>query len=122
MDGVSLLVNTTNQGMHGQPGLDVQLDTLPTTALVSDAIYIPLETPLLAAARARGAQRAVPEIGGEQLPFRLFDPAILAILGVAAPNREDLAANEVAVREGGFLDHSLKLGPDFCVGVGIHGR
>ena len=54
MDGVSLLVNTTNQGMHGQPGLDVQLDTLPTTALVSDAIYIPLETPLLAAARARG--------------------------------------------------------------------
>jgi shikimate dehydrogenase len=30
------------------------LEALPATALVSDAIYIPLETPLLAAARARG--------------------------------------------------------------------
>ncbi len=54
MAGVALLVNTTNQGMHGQPGLDVRLEALPTSALVSDAIYIPLETPLLAAARARG--------------------------------------------------------------------
>ena len=54
MAGVALLVNTTNQGMHGQPGLDVHLEALPATALVSDAIYIPLETPLLAAARARG--------------------------------------------------------------------
>ena len=52
--GIALLVNTTNQGMHGQPELDLQLDQLPTTALVSDAIYIPLETPLLQAARLRG--------------------------------------------------------------------
>jgi shikimate dehydrogenase len=54
MAGVALLVNTTNQGMHGQADLDVRLDALPKTALVSDAIYIPLETPLLAAARVRG--------------------------------------------------------------------
>jgi len=54
LDGIALLVNTTNQGMHGQPELDIQLDRLPTTALVSDAIYIPLETPLLKAARLRG--------------------------------------------------------------------
>ena len=54
MDGVSLLVNTTTQGMHGQPALDVQLDALPREAWVSDAVYIPLETPLLAAARQRG--------------------------------------------------------------------
>lgn len=51
---VALLVNTTNLGMHGQPELDIQLDCLPTTALVSDAIYIPLETPLLKTARLRG--------------------------------------------------------------------
>jgi shikimate dehydrogenase len=50
----ALLVNTTNQGMHGQPELDVQLHELPVNALVSDAIYVPLETPLLAAARQRG--------------------------------------------------------------------
>ena len=54
MDGAALLVNTTNQGMYGQPPLDVVLDALPPSAMVSDAIYIPLETPLLAAARLRG--------------------------------------------------------------------
>ena len=54
MEGCALLVNTTNQGMYGQAPLDVNLDALPKTALVSDAIYIPLETPLLEAARLRG--------------------------------------------------------------------
>jgi shikimate dehydrogenase len=50
----AMLVNTTSQGMSGQPALDLSLDTLPTTALVSDIVYVPLETPLLAAARKRG--------------------------------------------------------------------
>ncbi len=54
LSGVAMLVNTTNQGMHGQPELDLQLEELPTTALVSDAIYIPLETHLLAQAKKRG--------------------------------------------------------------------
>ncbi len=54
MAGVSLLVNTTIQGMHGQSTLDVVLDALPRAAMVSDAIYIPMETPLLAQARLRG--------------------------------------------------------------------
>lgn len=52
--GAALLVNTTNQGMHGEAALDVRLDHLPVQALVSDIIYVPLETPLLAAARLRG--------------------------------------------------------------------
>jgi shikimate dehydrogenase len=54
LSGVALLVNTTNQGMHGEPELDLRLDHLPATALVSDAIYIPLETTLLRNARLRG--------------------------------------------------------------------
>jgi shikimate dehydrogenase len=49
-----LLVNTTNQGMQGQPALDLRLDQLPAQALVSDIIYVPMETPLLSAARSRG--------------------------------------------------------------------
>jgi shikimate dehydrogenase len=49
-----MLVNTTSQGMVGQPALDLALDKLPHAALVSDLIYIPKETPLIAAARARG--------------------------------------------------------------------
>lgn len=54
LDGAAMLVNTTNQGMYGQPSLEIKLDALPKSAMVSDLIYIPLETPLLAAARERG--------------------------------------------------------------------
>ena len=52
--GAAMLVNTTNQGMEGMPPLDIALDELPISALVVDIIYIPRETPLLAAARRRG--------------------------------------------------------------------
>ena len=54
LQGVSLLVNTTNQGMHGQEALDLDLHALPLDALVCDIIYVPLETHLLKAARLRG--------------------------------------------------------------------
>lgn len=50
----SLLVNTTSLGMTGQPPLDLDLDALPTSAIVNDIVYTPLETPLLKAARKRG--------------------------------------------------------------------
>jgi shikimate dehydrogenase len=53
-----LLVNTTSLGMHGQPALNVDLGLLPSHAVVADLVYVPLETPLLAAARARGLQTA----------------------------------------------------------------
>jgi shikimate dehydrogenase len=62
LDGAALLVNTTSQGMVGQPPLEISLDRLPRAALVSDIVYIPMETPLLAAARARG-NRAVNGLG-----------------------------------------------------------
>ncbi len=52
--GAALLVNTTNQGMHGQPALDLHLHALPREAVVADIVYAPLITPLLAAASQRG--------------------------------------------------------------------
>jgi shikimate dehydrogenase len=52
--GAALLVNTTSLGQTGQPPLDLALDALPESAAVNDIVYVPLETPLLAAARARG--------------------------------------------------------------------
>ncbi len=52
--GASLLVNATSLGMEGQPALDLPLDNLPRAAIVNDIVYVPLETPLLAAARVRG--------------------------------------------------------------------
>lgn len=54
MEGAAMVVNTTSQGMVGQPALDINLDQLPENALAVDIIYIPLETPFLAAARQRG--------------------------------------------------------------------
>ncbi|HLW27200.1 MAG TPA: shikimate dehydrogenase [Kiloniellales bacterium] len=50
----SLLVNTTSLGMSGQPPLEIDLSPLPASALVNDIVYVPIETALLAAARARG--------------------------------------------------------------------
>jgi shikimate dehydrogenase len=52
--GATLLVNTTSLGMKGQPPLDLDLARLPKDAVVDDIVYVPLETPLLAAARTRG--------------------------------------------------------------------
>ena len=54
LEGATLLVNTTSLGMKGQPPLDLDLARLPTAAVVDDIVSVPLETPLLAAARARG--------------------------------------------------------------------
>jgi len=54
LEGVAMVVNTTSCGMVGQPALDLRLDRLAKSALAADIIYIPLETPFLAAARARG--------------------------------------------------------------------
>lgn len=49
-----VVVNTTSLGMKGQPGLDVSVAHLAGDCVVADIVYVPLETPLLAAARARG--------------------------------------------------------------------
>jgi shikimate dehydrogenase len=53
-----LLVNTTSLGMHGQPALELDASLLPSHAVVADLVYVPLETPLLSAARARGLRTA----------------------------------------------------------------
>jgi shikimate dehydrogenase len=53
-----LLVNTTSLGMNGQPPLHVDVELLPAQAVVADLVYVPLQTPLLAAAQARGLRTA----------------------------------------------------------------
>ena len=49
-----LLVNATSLGMTGKEPLEMDLSRLPVGALVTDIVYAPLITPLLAAAKARG--------------------------------------------------------------------
>jgi len=53
-----LLVNTTSLGMKGQPSLELDVGQLPSYAVVADLVYVPLDTPLLAAARAHGLKTA----------------------------------------------------------------
>src|SRR5712672_2841452 len=53
-----LLVNTTSLGMKGQPPLAIDISLLPPHAVVADLVYVPLRTPLLAAAHARGLKTA----------------------------------------------------------------
>lgn len=54
LEDVDLLVNTTTMGMKGQGRLDLDLGPLPDDAIVTDIVYNPLQTDLLARAAARG--------------------------------------------------------------------
>ncbi len=83
---VALLVNTTSLGMAGQAPLDLALDQLPLRALVSDLVYVPLETPLLAAARARGNRT----VGGLGMLLNQARPAFQAWFGVLPTITADL--------------------------------
>ncbi|MEO6013484.1 MAG: shikimate dehydrogenase [Devosia sp.] len=52
--GAGLVVNCSSIGMHGSRFEDIDLALLPRSAIVTDIVYVPLETPLLAEARAAG--------------------------------------------------------------------
>ncbi len=73
-----LLVNTTTQGMQGQPPLDIDLSALPLTALVSDIVYTPLETDLLLRAKLRGN----PVVNGLGMLLHQARPGFEAWFGV----------------------------------------
>ncbi len=88
----ALLANTTSLGMTGQPPLEMSLDTLPTQAIVYDIVYTPLQTPLLAAARARGN----PTVDGLGMLLHQARPGFEAWFGVAP---EVTAALRAAVLE-----------------------
>jgi shikimate dehydrogenase len=74
----SLLVNTTQLGMTGQPPLEMSLDRAQPGLVVSDIVYAPLETPLLADARARG----LATVGGVGMLLHQAVPGFAAWFGV----------------------------------------
>lgn len=53
-----LIVNTTALGMAGQPPLELDLETTRDDAIAADIVYVPLQTPFIAGARARGLRTA----------------------------------------------------------------
>jgi len=54
----TLLVNTTTLGMAGQPELGADVGRLPGHAIVADLVYVPLVTPLIKMAKAKGLRTA----------------------------------------------------------------
>ncbi len=80
------VVNTTSLGMTGQPALDLDLDALPPSAMVCDIVYTPLETPLLARARARGN----PVVDGLGMLIHQARPAFREWFGVDPDVTDDL--------------------------------
>jgi shikimate dehydrogenase len=83
-----LLVNATSLGMSGKSKLDVPLDALPRNAAVADIVYNPLETELLAAAKARG-HRTMDGLG---MLMHQAAPAFAAWFGVPPKVTPELRA------------------------------
>jgi shikimate dehydrogenase len=100
LEDAALLVNTTSLGMQGQPGLEVDLAPLPASAVVADIVYVPLETRLLAAARARG----LIAVDGLGMLLHQARPGFEAWFGVAPlvdQALRDVVAADIPKRDGG---------------------
>jgi shikimate dehydrogenase len=91
----ALVINTSSVGMHGT-GFDwLDPDLLPQTALVTDIVYTPLETPLLARARQRGLQT----VDGLGMLLHQAVPGFAAWFGVAPEVTPELRARIEATLE-----------------------
>jgi shikimate dehydrogenase len=88
LEGAAMLINATNQGMLGEPPLHIALDRLPVSALVSDIVYIPRETALVAAARRRGN----PTVNGLGMLLHQARPAFHAWFGIMPEVTPELRA------------------------------
>lgn len=93
-----LLVNTTSLGMHGESELPADPAWLPDDAVVHDAVYVPLRTPLLAAAERRGL-RIVDGLG---MLLHQAVPGFERWFGVRPRVTPELRALIVADIEGGL--------------------
>lgn len=88
LEGVNLLVNTSSLGMKNMSPLELKLDNLPISALVTDIVYAPLETDLLKDARARGNQT----VDGLGMLLHQAVPGFEAWFGVRPKVTEELRA------------------------------
>jgi shikimate dehydrogenase len=92
-----VLVNTTSLGMKGQPPLGIDLAALPAHSAVVDIVYRPLETPLLARAKARGLKA----IDGLGMLLHQAQPGFAAWFGVEPKVTPQLRAHLVSLLERG---------------------
>ena len=97
LDGAALLVNTSSLGMTGQPPLDLDLTHLPAAAAVCDIVYVPLETELLKAAKAKGH----PTIDGIGMLLHQARPGFAAWFGIEPVVDQALLAHVLAAAGAG---------------------
>ena len=81
-----LVVNTTSLGMGGNGDIPLDISLLPATALVTDIVYVPLQTPLLAAAASRGLST----VDGLGMLLHQAVPGFARWFGVRPTVNEDL--------------------------------
>jgi shikimate dehydrogenase len=93
---VGLLINATSLGMHGTEALDMPLQHLPDACIVADLVYVPLLTPLLASARARG----LATVDGLGMLLHQATPGFEKWFGVKPEVTDELRAIIVADIEG----------------------
>lgn len=89
-----LLFNATSLGMAGQPSLEIDLTPLPPDCTVFDAVYVPLETALLASARGRG----LGTIDGLTMLIAQAALAFEIFFGVAPPRQRDAELRDLLTR------------------------
>lgn len=100
LKGAGLLVNTTTLGMTAapalepglEPALEIDMSALPKDAVVTDIVYTPLETPLLAAAQRRG----LTAVDGLGMLLHQAAPGFEAWFGVKPEVDEALRAHLMA--------------------------
>jgi shikimate dehydrogenase len=85
----AVLVNTTTQGMKGNPPLELDLSALPVSAVVTDIVYVPLQTDLLTRAAARGN----PVVDGLGMLLHQARPGFEAWFGLVPEVDEALRAH-----------------------------
>ena len=92
LQDAGLLVNTTTMGMENNPPLDIDLSRLPKTALVTDIVYTPLDTPFLKLARTNGNTC----VDGLGMLLHQARPGFEAWFGVAPEVTAELRAHVLA--------------------------
>ena len=93
-DTIGLVFNATTLGMTGQPPLTLDLSALPVDAVVFDAVYAPLATPLLLMARARG----LATVDGLAMLISQAAEAFQLFFGAQAPREHDAELRALLTR------------------------
>jgi shikimate dehydrogenase len=86
LEDAGLVINATSLGLGGGDGPEIDFTALPSSAVVMDMVYKPLETQFLRLARARGHRT----VDGLEMLIRQAAPSFEAFFGQAPPEGVDV--------------------------------